>query len=421
MKRRITTGSAIGCAAVLALSACGSGEEGEQVELRFAWWGSDQRVANTEEVIEAFEQEHPNITISAEYSDFRGYWDQLATQTAGGGEADILQMDLEYFREYAELGALLDLESVPTDQIDEGLLEQGHTEGGQFGIPTGLASVAVIANEAVFDEAGMEIPDDESWTWDDFQEVTAEIQERVGGAYGVTAPFEPFAGLQTWLRQDGKELTTAEGELGIEAQDVVDYFDHLQALDDGASLPSASVIEEDRAASPDQSLIANSGVGMIFGWSNLYPVVSQDAADELTLLRFPSHAGSAEENGMWHRASMFLSASAGTEHPEEAQEFIDFFVNSEESGSANLTDRGLPANSEVREVVLEELGGAELEAAEFLAEIEDEVAAASPVPPMGFGTVADTLHRYQSEVLFNRMTPAEAGEAAYAEIEGNLE
>lgn len=405
----------------IALTACGGGGdaagEGGDVTLRFSWWGSDQRTANTEEVIAAFEEEHPNITIEGEYGDFQGYWDKLATQTAGGDAADIIQMDLAYLREYAERGALMDITEVETEQIGDMLLEQGRSDGGQYGIPTGFASVAMIANTSVFDRAGVELPDDTTWTWDDYAQVTQEVAGSGDEAHGSMAPFEPVAGLQVWLRQHGAGVTDDAGALAMSSDDLVSYFEHLDQLAQDGTFPEASVIEEDRSAGVEQSLIATGGVGLIYGWSNLYPTVVEHAAGDLELLRYPSPAGSAADNGMWHRASMFLSGSAETDHPEEVQEFIDFFVNSETSGLANLTDRGLPANAEVREAVLEELDGSEAEAAQFLEDIAPEVSGPAPVPPQGAGELEDIMHRYQAELLFERLSPEEAGEQAFEEIE----
>lgn len=407
----------------VALTACGGGGDaaggdgGGDVTLRFSWWGSDQRTANTEEVIAAFEEEHPGITIEPEYSDFQGYWDKLATQTAGGDAADIIQMDLAYLREYAERGALLDITEVETEQIGDMLLEQGRSDGAQYGIPTGFASVAMIANASAFEQAGVELPDDTTWTWDDYAQVTQEIADSGDEMHGSMAPFEPVAGLQVWLRQHGADVTDDAGDLAMSSEDLVSYFEHLDQLAQDGTFPEASVIEEDRSAGVEQSLIATGGVGLIYGWSNLYPTVVGHAADDLELLRYPSSTGSAADNGMWHRASMFLSGSAETDHPEEVQEFIDFFVNSEASGLANLTDRGLPANAEVREAVLEELDGPEAEAAQFLEGIASEVSDPAPVPPQGAGELEDIMHRYQAELLFDRLTPEEAGEQAFAEIE----
>ncbi|MCH1932529.1 extracellular solute-binding protein, partial [Shewanella sp. A25] len=89
-------------AALLGLTACGTGEqpgsgsEGEAPELseeavtlRVTWWGGDSRHPLTQEAIEAFEEKHPNIKVEGAFADWGGYWDKLATQTAGGNAPDI--------------------------------------------------------------------------------------------------------------------------------------------------------------------------------------------------------------------------------------------------------------------------------------------------------------------------------------------
>src|SRR5699024_10657260 len=131
MRRRATMGIAALSIATFGLSACGQGEnpadpgdEGDpgDVQLRFAWWGADLRHRLTQEVIDAFEAEHPGITVSAEYSDWNGYWDRLSTTAATGQLPDIFQMDEKYLRTYAEQGSLLDLaalEGLPTDSLDQ--------------------------------------------------------------------------------------------------------------------------------------------------------------------------------------------------------------------------------------------------------------------------------------------------------------
>ena len=69
-----------------------SGGDGEKVTLRFSWWGGDERNEATLDVIEAYEKEHPNITIEAEYSGDDGYQEKLSTALAGNTAADIIQM-----------------------------------------------------------------------------------------------------------------------------------------------------------------------------------------------------------------------------------------------------------------------------------------------------------------------------------------
>lgn len=72
--------------------------------MRFSWWGGDERNAATLDVIEQFEQLHPNVTIEAEYGGNDGYHDKLATQLASGTAADIVQVDPEIFPQYVNTG-----------------------------------------------------------------------------------------------------------------------------------------------------------------------------------------------------------------------------------------------------------------------------------------------------------------------------
>src|SRR5690625_1309081 len=71
-------------------------EDGEQIELRMAWWGSQTRHDYTLEAIEIYEEKNPQITIDPEFSGWDGYWEMLATQAAGGDLPDIIQMDMQY-------------------------------------------------------------------------------------------------------------------------------------------------------------------------------------------------------------------------------------------------------------------------------------------------------------------------------------
>src|SRR5690606_41229363 len=80
-------------ALTMVVSGCG-GQGGDSadgvVELRFSWWGSDERHAMTQEVIELFEEQNHGIKIVGEYTDWPPYRDKLATTTAAGSAPDIL-------------------------------------------------------------------------------------------------------------------------------------------------------------------------------------------------------------------------------------------------------------------------------------------------------------------------------------------
>ncbi|MGX5359597.1 ABC transporter substrate-binding protein [Kocuria sp. KH4] len=405
----------------LALTGCGSADgasDDGNVELRFAWWGSDTRHQQTQEIIDAFEEQNPGITVVGEYGDYSGYWDKLATQTASNDAPDIIQMDDKYIREYADNGALLDLSDVDVSEIDEEVVDSGRTDEGLFGVATGVNIMAIMANPALYEEAGVELPDDSTWTWQDYSDVAAEIAEK-SEAYGASGPNEP-AGFQIWLRQQGKELTTADGTLGFEEADAAEYLALQKQLVEDGALPPASVITEDQSPGPDQSLSGTNGAAMGMWWTNQLSALNAASGNQLVPLRFPSSDGSEGGAQLFQKSAMFMSGSARTEHPEEVKKFIDFMVNTEDAGKLNLADRGLPANQSVREAVLPELSEADTVAAEFVEEVQPELGDPMPVPPLGFSTLQEILYRYELDVVFDRSSPEDAARSMVPEMESAI-
>ena len=61
-----------------------TGNEDQQITLRFSWWGSEDRHEATIAAIEKYEELNPNITIEYEYMGFDSYYQKLLTQLAGG-------------------------------------------------------------------------------------------------------------------------------------------------------------------------------------------------------------------------------------------------------------------------------------------------------------------------------------------------
>lgn len=76
---------------------------------------SDPEVEALEQVIAAFEEQHPNIHIAPTryaYDDFKS---ALLTSIAGGEAPDTARLDIIWVPEFAELGALLALDEAMRD------------------------------------------------------------------------------------------------------------------------------------------------------------------------------------------------------------------------------------------------------------------------------------------------------------------
>ena len=418
---------AAAAAAVLTLSACGGGASPQSadgtVELRFSWWGSDKRAQLTQAAIAAFEAENPKIKIKPEYGDWSGYWDKLATQVAANDAPDIIQMDEKYITEYSSRGALLDLSKyeIDTSKLDEAALNAGKSEDGLTGIAAGINAATIVANPAVFKAAGVALPDDKTWTWEDFGRIAAEVTEKSPkGTYGSAAYGTDEASLGVWLRQNGKSLYTSDGKLGFEPKDIAEWWTFLKQLSEKKAVPSASEVVEAEAAPLDQSGLATGKNGLAFWWSNQLPALEKAAGADLQILRFPSKTGEAADAQLWYKASQFWSASSRSKHPKETAKFIDFLANNEKAGAALLADRGVYPNSAVRAAIEPKLTPADIKVVKFIDQIKGELGEAPAPPPKGAGAIQEIVKRYTSEVLFNRLSADEAGKKAHSEMKSAI-
>jgi pectin-derived oligosaccharide transport system substrate-binding protein len=402
------------CAAsvtLLAATACGgsSGDSaGGTVTLRFSWWGSTDRVQITQRAINAFQVQHPNIKIKGESTDFNSYFDRLATQVAARGAPDVITLGGAYPREYGDRGALLDLAKVSdtlrTDKIDAAALGNGKFSNTQYGVPTGVNAMSVVVDPVVFKKAGVALPDDDTWSWDEFARIAKELATKVPkGGFALPDPTRTDM-LDVYSRQRGEGLYTADGKVGIGRQTLIDWWRVTTGLRDAGATPPASMTAElITQPAPEQSLIGRGLAAMQFDWSNQLSALRKASGHPLELRRLPGE--SSGRRGTWLQASQIYSINARTEHPKEAAEFVDFLVNSPDAGKVILTDRGIPANSTVREAIVPTLTPDESAQATYIERITPLSGPPLVIGPTGSTDTPDILDRINGSVLFNRMSP----------------
>lgn len=414
---------------VLVLSACAGGGapstelSDEPVTLRFTWWGNDIRTAGTQEVIDAFEDEHPNITIEPQFADWAGYWDKLATETAAQDAPDIIQMDEKYIATYGQRGALLDLgtlgDAIDTSDFPASALETGSLDGAQYGIPVGLTSYAYVINPTLFEQAGVEIPDDTTWTWDDYAEISSEISAAGDGAYFGTQlwGFED-GGLNNWARQHGDALYS-DGQVSIDPETLVGWWEYLLELTESGGAPTAAATIEKQTAGLAESFSATNTAGMAAWWNSQLTALSDAAGTELQLMRVPTVDGEADGSA-YYKPSMYWSVSARTEHPAEAALFLDYLANSTDVADVLLTERGVPANEAVREYLAPKLSPSDQAVVAFLDDLGEDVGEAPPITPAGGSSVEAILKQYTEQVIFGQSTPAEAADGFIRDMESAI-
>ncbi len=246
-----TTMGLTGCAPGSSDSGGGGGDAGT-ADLTFAWWGNDVRNKNTSAAIDAYTKANSGVKISPQPGEWASYWDKLATQVAGGTAPDIIQMDMAYIAEYGNRGALLDLSGVDTSKFVEGTVESGKINDTMNGINAGINCLVVMTNPKLFEKAGVDLPDDKTWTWDSLVDTAAEVAKKAKVDFGYATLVSDNL-FQGWIRQQGKQLFTNDGKMGFEAGDVQGWFDYLSKAQKAGAIGTPSQITEEAGKSLDQS------------------------------------------------------------------------------------------------------------------------------------------------------------------------
>ncbi|MGW5878156.1 ABC transporter substrate-binding protein [Nocardiopsis terrae] len=407
---------------VMAATACGegSGSGDDVVELRFSWWGSDDRHTRLQEAIEVFEEQNPDIRISPDYTDWASYWDRLATSTAADDAPDVIMQDESYLREYGERGALADLaelgDSLDLSGLDPNVAQSGEMDGQTFGAATGVNVSAILADPEAFEEAGVDMPDDTTWTWDDYIEMSVEISRATDGEIVGTQGMTNENAFHVFARQHGENLYDEDGNLAFSAQTLTSWYEITERLLEDGGQPSATEGVEIAAGGPDLSVLSTNTGATAYFWTNQLGAITEASGRDIELLRFPGET-ELERTGMYFKPAMYYSIAAGSDHPEKAARFVDFLLNSTDAAELVLSDLGLPANLDVREAVADDLPPAGERGAAFLAEVEDEVVDGNPPPPVGSGEIANINERIYQELVFGNLTAAQAAEQFIEELE----
>jgi multiple sugar transport system substrate-binding protein len=426
IRRRSLLAGAAGSLAALGLGACSEASQpsgpSATADLRMAWWGNQTRTELTDQVIDGYQRATPGVTVRGEPAEWASYWDKLATQTAADDAPDVVQMDLKYLRQYGDRGALLALDGagLRTDGFAEGTLDPGRTPDGLLGVNAGVNVLLVAANPAVFERVGVDLPDDETWTWEEWGALSSEITAKGGGGLFGSSDFTLYdLGIWMWLRQRGKDLYTADG-LGFDVDDAAEFFALAQKLEQTKAIPPVGQSSEDIVAPVADRLFTKGRTAMSVYWSNQVQSLEKASGADLRLLRFPSLTGRAADARLFYNVSMMWSVPARSKNTDAAVRFVDYLVNSPEAAAVLQAERGMPANTELRRAITPNLGASDKKAADYLTAVEPDLSPPSPAPPAGLGDISLPQTRFLQEVRFGRTAPAAAAKSYVDELNSML-
>ncbi|MGW0610684.1 ABC transporter substrate-binding protein [Streptomyces sp. NPDC002788] len=403
-----------------------SGSESGKTVIRFNWWGYDARHEMTKQMIAVFEKEHPNIDVQPEYSNWDDYWKKLSTGAAAGDMPDVLQITDPFMFSYIDNGQLLDLKKykdlLHTDKLTQNSMAMTTVKGGLYGLPAGDSAFGVAVDPAAFKKAGVPVPDDTKWSWDDYVKTATALSKAEPGLVGSVMELYPNM-LGVWLRQHGEDFWNEDGsDIGFTEENLADYWKWVLKLRDsgGTTSPESAVEAQAAGAGIEQNLVATHKAAMTEMSVTQLGALETASQRETKLLLFPGEDGAAQV-GAYTKPGIWYGASARTEHPEEAAELIDFLVNSPEANKIQKFDRGVPVNPDVIKAIRPVLSPAEKRIADYLARINALKPTAVHMSNAKAGpALPDTFKRLNEDVLFDRLSPKEAARKFISEIKSQM-
>ena len=393
-----------------------SGGSGDGTSLRFSWWGNPERAETTQKMIDLFLEQNPDAVIEAEPGDISGYFHRLATTVAANDEPDVITMGGAYPAEYAARDVLLDLSTV-SEELDLSSMDEAARSNGQVGdtqvaVTTGINAPGMIVNRAVLEAAGVELPDPETWTWEDYHEAARAVSENTPeGTFGSGSIFTHDT-IDLWARQHGEILYTQDGQIGVSVDTVAGFFEFSRELIESGAAPSAEELVEMTDVGPEQTLMGRGLAAFMLTWSSSLTALSDAASAELEIVKIP---GESQESGVWLQSSQFYTISARSESTQLAARFVNFLVNDPEAGRLVLTDRGVPAVESVRQAILDDLSPTAQREVEYISALGEMELKDTWVGPAGSTAVEEITPRHQNSVLFGDATAQDAAQAWHDE------
>lgn len=173
MKKRIT--AVLLSAMLMAMSVNCVNAEGTQEEILF-WhsYSEGEEKIFKEQVLEPFEEMHPEIKVNAVRMPYEGMDEQFVTAVSGDAAPDVMRMDLTWVPQMSKLGALEKLDTYEGfEELKAGVLENTMStnlyDGSYYGMPLNSNTTVAVFNKTLLAEYGFDtVPE----TMDEWLEAT---------------------------------------------------------------------------------------------------------------------------------------------------------------------------------------------------------------------------------------------------------
>jgi len=286
------------------------------------------------EVIDAFQESNPGITVNWQNIPYAGFREKLLTAAAGGVLPDIFIDGCNMLGTYQNAGIIADLSSnveAWADWTDMPLALRNLTyfDGKCYGLPFRTQVNAVIINTKIFKECGLD-PDNPPQTWSEALAAGEKMLKVKDGAVvqaGVSG-FTDWAAVvrcfDMFIHQDGGDFLNEDGtpafndEHGIKALDFCKKMYQLQEPEGVAPIDDTSILP---------FVAGKSGMSIMQCYISIQNAYRTGNKDFLSFAKVIPPFRSDSENGKqvceFAGDMMYLTSSSNKK--EAAWKFIQYF------------------------------------------------------------------------------------------------
>lgn len=334
-------------AAILATTTLAS--QAGAAELRMSWWGGDSRHEATQKALEICGAKFGH-TIKPEFTGWDGHFQKVATQLAGGTEADIMQINWPWLPIFSKDGdGFADLnqfaDTIDLTQWSPEDIAAATRNGKLNGLPASTSGRLFFFNKTTWDKAGLALPA----SFDDLMAAGPVFAEKLGDDYYPLEGIGLDASMLIQMivtQQTGKSLIDPEtNAIQWTADDLKAGLDTYQSMVDNHVLKSW----EKMAAAGNVALHENADwtsgkIGGSYQWDTTYFKISDPLGDgqELVPVGLLRTAG-AQNDGVYRKPSMVFSISAHSQNQKAAAEVLNCLLTQEDGIDAMSSARGVPA------------------------------------------------------------------------------
>lgn len=337
-----------------------------------------------------FEAQHPEIDVEIQPNPGGDWHTRILTLIASGELPDVYMVDSSFIGLYAEAGGLTNLRPFiegengfdPYEVFYPSVYENGFYKGDPYVLAKDYSTVAVYANKALFDAAGIELPE-EGWTYDDLLDVAMQLTIDANGNNAASPDFDPenvvqwgmdhrgdwFRSFQSVIHSFGgtaisDDGSTLDGHLNSEAT-----IDALEWMRDAVHVHHVAPTSNYLSALPGgvmpEFLAGN--VAMVFGMGPWFlGMLEEQPGFEYAILPMPTGPGGHAGQVCWAGFGM----APTSEHPEEAWLLLKALGT--ELGQRQYGEHALSSMPAIMESKLDHpFWGAFLHEVEYLTALDD--------------------------------------------------